>query len=136
MTTSQQNSKGINILLWSTQGLLGAMYLMAGIMKLTTPIAEMTAKMAWVSEYPEAFIRFIGASELLGALGLLLPSILRIQPKLTVWASIGLALVQVFATAFHIQHNEMNVIGVNIVLLLLAVFVAWGRSKKAPIAAK
>lgn len=136
MTTSQQSSKGMNISLWTTQGLLGAMYLMAGVMKLTTPVAEMAAKMAWVNEYPEAFIRFIGISEVLGALGLILPSLLRIQPKLTVWAGIGLALVQVFAIFFHIQHNEMSALGINVVLLLLAVFVAWGRSKKAPISAK
>ena len=54
MNTSEQNSKGINISLWATQGLLGAMYLMAGVMKTTTPVAEMAAKMAWVNEYPEA----------------------------------------------------------------------------------
>ena len=136
MTTSQQGSKGINISLWATQGLLGAMYLMAGIMKSTTPVAEMAAKMAWVNEYPEAFIRFIGVSEFLGALGLILPSLLRIQPKLTVWAAIGLSLVQVFAIFFHIQHNETNVLGINFVMLLLSLFIAWGRSKKAPISAK
>ena len=136
MTTSEQTSKGINISLGSTQGLLGAIYLMAGVMKTTTPVAEMAAKMAWVNEYPEAFIRFIGISEVLGALGLVLPSLLRIQPKLTVWSAMALALVQVFAIFFHIQHNETNVLGINVVLLLLAVFVAWGRSKKAPISAK
>ena len=136
MTTSQQNSKGINISLWTTQGLLAAMYLMAGIMKSTTPVAELSAKMAWVNDYPEAFIRFIGISEVLGALGILLPSLLRIQPKLTIWAGIGLALVQVFAIIFHIKYNEFNALGVNVVLLGLAAFVAWGRSKKAPIAAK
>jgi hypothetical protein len=136
MTTSEQNSKGINISLWATQGLLGAMYLMAGVMKLTTPVAELAAKMAWVNEYSEAFIRFIGISEVLGALGLILPSLLRIQPKLTVWAAMGLALVQVFAILLHIELNEFNMLGVNVVLLLLAVFVAWGRSKKAPISAK
>jgi hypothetical protein len=90
----------------------------------------------WATEVPAAMVRFIGLSELLGGLGLLLPSILRIKPQLTPWAAIGLVAVQVLAAIFHLSRGESGVIGVNVLFIALAAFVAWGRMKKAPISAK
>lgn len=133
-TTS--NSKGLNIALWITQVLLAAMYLMAGSTKLFQPIAEIAKMLPWVNESNAGLVRFIGLSELLGGIGLILPSLLRIQPRLTPLAAIGLAVIQVLATGFHISRGETSVIGVNILFMALAVFVAWGRTKKVPIAAK
>jgi putative oxidoreductase len=133
---STTSNKGLNIALWITQVLLAAMYLMAGSTKLFQPIEEMAKMMPWVAESPAALVRFIGLSELLGGIGLLLPSLLRIQPKLTVYAAIGLATVQVLAAAFHLSRGESSVIGMNFFFLAMAVFVAWGRSKKVPIAPK
>lgn len=134
--TTAKSSKAMHISLWVVQVLLAAMFLMAGTNKLFQPIAELSKMLPWVTQVPEGLVRFIGISELLGGLGLLLPSILRIKPILTPIAAIGLSIIMVFATIFHISKGEIPVIGFNFVLLALALFVAWGRSKKAPILPK
>jgi len=136
MKPQQHQSKGLNITLWILQFLLAAMYLMAGFTKLSRPIEKLAESLPWAAEVSEGLVRFIGASELLGALGLLLPSLLRIKPKLTVFAAIGLALVQLFAIVFHVSRGETSVIGMNFILFLIAVFIAWGRAKKVPITPK
>ncbi|HEX8278774.1 MAG TPA: DoxX family protein [Segetibacter sp.] len=136
MNTQQKPSKALNITLWVLQVLLAAMFLMAGFMKLSQPIATLSQSLPWTAQMPELFVRFIGVAEVLGALGLILPSLLRIQPRLTPIAAIGLALVQLFAMIFHISRGETSVIGMNLILLLIAVIIAWGRSKKARIAPK
>ena len=133
---STTSNKGLNIALWITQVLLAALFLMAGSTKLFQPINEIAKMLPWAAEMPAGMVRFIGLSELLGGIGLLLPSILRIQPKLSVFAAIGLALVQVLAAGFHISRGETSVIGMNFLFMAMAVFVAWGRAKKAPIASK
>lgn len=130
------SNKGLNISLWITQVLLAALYLMAGSTKLFQPIEEIAKTLPWAAEMPSAMVRFIGLSEVLGGIGLLLPSILRTQPKLTVFAAIGLALVQLLATGFHISRGETSVIGMNFLFMAMAVFIAWGRAKKVPIAPK
>ncbi len=129
------NSKTTNILLWIVQILLGIMFTMVGIMKTFQPIEEMAKNLPWVTDYA-LLVRFIGVSELAAGLGLILPSALRILPKLTVWAAIGLAVIMFLAIIFHIIRGEMDALPVNTILLLLFVFVAWGRSKKAIIESK
>lgn len=133
---STTSNKRLNFGLWTTQVLLAAMYLMAGSTKLFQPIEEIAKMLPWAAEMPDGMVRFIGLSELLGGLGLLLPSILRIQPRLTVFAAIGLTLVQVLAAGFHLSRGETSVIGMNFLLIAMAAFVAWGRAKKVPIAPK
>lgn len=133
---STTSNKGLNIALWVTQVLLAALFLMAGSTKLFQPINEIAKMLPWAAEMPAGMVRFIGLSELLGGIGLLLPSILRIQPKLTVFAAIGLALVQVLAAGFHISRGETAVIGMNFLFMAMAVFIAWGRAKKVSIASK
>lgn len=133
---STTSNRGLNIALWITQFLLAALFLMAGSTKLFQPINEIAKMLPWAAEMPAGMVRFIGLSELLGGIGLLLPSILRIQPKLSVFAAIGLALVQVLAAGFHISRGETSVIGMNFLFMAMAVFVAWGRAKKVPIASK
>jgi len=136
MATQNSSSKALNISLWVAQGILAAMFLMAGAMKSTQPVEQLATSLPWVTQVPVALVRFIGISEFLGAVGLLLPSILRIQPKLTVWAAIGIATIMLFALIFHIIKGEFSVIGMNIVIGLIAAFVAWGRTKKVPIQPK
>ena len=128
-------AKGWNIALWIVQILLAGMFIMAGFMKTTTPIAELSAQMAWTGEMP-GLVRFIGISEILGGLGLILPSLLRIRPSLTVLAALGLVTIMVLAAIFHISRGETSAIGMNFLLAGLAGFVAWGRSRKAPILPK
>jgi uncharacterized membrane protein YphA (DoxX/SURF4 family) len=135
MKTTNSNKK-LNIALWIAQSLLAAMFLMTGVMKLTSPIETLAESLPWVTSVPVALIRFIGLSEFLGGLGLLLPSILKIKPQLTVWAARGLTAVMVLAAIFHGSRGEFSAIGMNVVLLAIAVFIFWGRSKKAPIQTK
>jgi len=136
MTTNYAPSKGWNITLWILQVVLAAMFFMAGAMKLSQPIDQLSQSLPWAAQVPEMLVRFIGAAELLGAVGLILPSLLRIKPGLTPIAALGLALVQLFAVGFHVSRGETGVIGMNILILLIALVVAWGRFKKAPIAPK
>lgn len=131
-----QKSKGLNISLWIAQVLLGGMFLMAGITKSTTPVEQLYVSYPWTKEVSEGMVRFIGISELLAAIGLLLPSILRIKPVLTPIAALGLVLIMLLAMGYHIKHAEYAVIGFNLVLGAIAVFIAWGRFKKAPIIAR
>ena len=134
--TNQKSNKAINIALWIAQGLLAVMFIMAGLMKATQPVEALTEALPWVANTPLALVKFIGVSELLGGLGLLIPSIFRWKPNLTVLAALGLALVMVLAAGFHASRGEFSAIGMNVILLGLALFIAWGRRKKAPILAK
>jgi uncharacterized membrane protein YphA (DoxX/SURF4 family) len=133
---TNSNSKGWNITLWILQIILAALFLLTGITKVSTPINELAAMMPWVESLPAFMVRFIGASEFLGAIGLLLPSLLRIRPVLTSLAAGALALVMVMATLFHISRGEFETIGFNFVIALLAGLVAWGRFMKASIATR
>lgn len=119
----------MNIVLWIAQGLLAAMYLMAGSMKAFQPAkTRENPQMTWAHSRPDGFIRFVGTSELLGALGLILPMITGILPWLTPIAAIGLTVIQLLAIfTEHLPKKEYNIIPVNVVLLGLAVFVVFGR---------
>jgi len=117
----------MNIALWIAQGLLAAMYLMAGVIK-TFQTAKAKEQMPWAKERSDGFVRFVGISELLGALGLILPLVTGILPWLTPLAAIGLIIIQLLAIfTEHLPKKEYNVIPINVVLLALAVFVVFGR---------
>jgi len=133
---NQKNNKGMNIGLWISQVVLGGMFIMAGLMKAGQSAEALAEVLPWVTATPIALVKFIGISELLGGLGLILPSLLRILPSLTVLAAGGLVIVMVFAAIFHATRGEFSAIGMNVVLAVLAAFIYWGRSKKALIHAK
>lgn len=126
--------RGIQISLWIVQVLLALSFGMTGAMKAMTPYDALAASMAWVAHVPEALVRFIGVAELAGAIGLVLPALARIQPRLTPLAAAGLVIVMVLAAGTHASLGEWGAIPVNLVLGGLAAFVAWGRTMKAPIA--
>src|SRR5262245_34922842 len=128
----ETTSKGLHVGLWVVQGLVGATFLMAGFMKLTTPMDQLLASMPWVSGAMGHFVRFIALAEIAGALGLILPSATRIRPKLTVLAGLGLATVMTLAALTHLVRGEAGMLPINLTLGGLAGFVAWGRAKKAP----
>lgn len=130
--TNTPTSSRLNIGLWSAQILLVALYGMVGIMKLTQPIPELTAMMGWPGLVPALAVRFIGLAELAGALGLILPILTKILPRLTILAALGLVAVQIGAMATHISLGEFSVLPLNLVLLALAAFVAYGRNKTHP----
>ncbi|MFZ5479665.1 MAG: DoxX family protein [Myxococcota bacterium] len=120
-------AKGLHYGLWTVQLLLAAAFGMAGAMKATAPIAELAQNMPWVNDVPAAMVRFIGASEFLGAVGLVAPLATGIKPRLTALAAAGLVVVMALAAAFHASRGEYAGIGINAVLGGLAAFVAWGR---------
>jgi hypothetical protein len=127
----------MNRALWIVQVLLALNFGMAGVMKSTMPIDDLVKNgLAWAADMPLWLVRFIGVSELLGAIGLILPAALRIKPVLTPLAASGLLTIMVLAAGFHATRGEWSGIAFNVVLGALAAFVAWGRFKKAPIAAK
>lgn len=133
--TEKKRSKGLHIALWIVQGLLAALFGMAGVMKTISPVEKLTQNgMSFINDYGVGMVRFIGISELLAAIGLILPAALRIKPILTPIASVGIAIIMILATAYHISQGEPFV--PTIVMLALAIFVAWGRIKKAPISSK
>ena len=134
-TARQLKSKTLHITLWIAQIILGGMFLMAGLMKTFTPIEELAATLPYGKDIP-GLIRFIGVSELLGGLGIILPAALRVYPKLTVWAAYGFAIIMVLAVIFHISRNEFSALPINLALGSLAIFVAWGRAIKIPIASR
>lgn len=138
MTTSTLNtpavSKGVNIGIWAVQILGAAAFIMSGVMKTMTPIHELSAMMPWTGEYSVTFVRTIGLVDLAGGLGLLLPSLTRIMPPLTVFAAACCVVLQVFAIAFHTSRGEFMVLPMNAVYISLALIVFWGRGRKAPIA--
>ena len=136
-TTSNKSkaspSKRLSVGLWTNQILLAVMFGMAGFMKATQPISQLSAMLPFVAQMPEGLVRFIGASELAGAVGLILPAALRIVPVLTPLAASGLVVVMVLAAGFHISRGEFSNVPVNFILGSLAAFVAWGRLKMVPI---
>lgn len=117
----------MNIALWIVQGLLGAIFLMSGVMKFTQPKAKLAEKMPWVNGFSVLQVKLIGLSQLLAALGLVLPMLLNIAPVLTPLAATGLVLTMLSAAILHYRHGEMEAIRINAVLGSLALFVAIGR---------
>ena len=117
----------MNIALWIAQGLLAAMYLMAGTIK-TFQTAKTRETMTWTQGRSDGFVHFVGISEMLGALGLILPLVTGILPWLTALAAVGLTVIQMLAIfQEHLPKKEYNIIPVNVVLLALSVFVVVGR---------
>ena len=124
----------MNIVLWVIAGLLAAAFLAAGLMKLTRPREKLAASgMAWTGDFSPWMIKTIGALELLAAIGLILPAALNIAPVLVPLAATGLAVVMIGAMITHARRRESQMITVNLVLLVLAAVVMWGRFGPYPI---
>jgi uncharacterized membrane protein YphA (DoxX/SURF4 family) len=130
MTNQQQPSKAWNIALWIAQTILAVILIWAAYMKLFTPTEKLALMWPWAAQVPKALLIFTGMVDLTGALGLILPGLLRIIPKLTPIAALCIILLMAVAITFHISRGEGSVIGVNIVFALIATFIAWGRFKK------
>ena len=118
----------LNFWLWVTQIVLALLFGFAGILKSFRPIPDLAKMMVWPGEFPVPLTRFIGATEGLGAIDMILPILIGILPWLTPLAAIGFAIIQVLAIVFHARRGETaKSLPMNLVLLALAVFVAWGR---------
>ncbi|WP_030527259.1 DoxX family protein [Phycicoccus jejuensis] len=118
----------MNIVLWVVAVVLALAFLAAGAMKLSRPKAGLAESgLGWVEDFSAGAVKGIGVVEVLGALGLVLPAVTGIAPVLVPLAATGLALTMVGAAVVHARRGETPMIAVNVVLLLLAAFVAWGR---------
>ena len=126
MTEQQKTSNQLNIILWIAQIVLAIFFIMGAVMKFM-PIEKISAMMPWTGQVPAFVVRLLGFIDLLGAAGLILPSLLRIKPKLTAWAAVGIILMMVCATIFHVARGEASVTGINVFSMLIAGFIAWGR---------
>jgi uncharacterized membrane protein YphA (DoxX/SURF4 family) len=124
----------MNIALWIVQALLALVFLASGARKLTPAQVARVKATPLLGELPLPFVRFIGAAELLGAIGLILPAATKIAPVLTPVAAVGLALLMICATLVHVARREYAKIGLTCGLLLLAVFAVYGRLALVPIA--
>lgn len=118
----------MNIALWIVQGLLAMVFLFAGGVKLVVPIDQLTKQMP---QFPGLFLQFIGVCEVLGAIGLILPRLLKIRPGLTPLAAIGLIVIMIGATVVTLSISVAQAMSPAIVGLLL-LFVAYGRWRLSP----
>lgn len=114
--------------LWTVQGLLALLFLWAGGIKLILPLE----KLAGPIPLPGPFMRFIGVAELLGALGLILPGLLRIRPGLTPLAAAGLVIIMIGATVVTLAGGDIAMALLPLMVGFLSAFVAYGRWRLAP----
>ena len=123
----------MNGTLWTLQGLLALVFLVTGALKIVLPKERLAAQMGWVENVSQPVVRLIGVVEILGAMGLILPSLTGIMPWLTPLAAAGLALTMVGASSTHYRRNELSRIGLTAILLVMALFVAVGRTWIMPL---
>ncbi|MBW7456997.1 DoxX family protein [Paenibacillus sepulcri] len=116
----------MNIALWIVQGILGAGFIFSGWMK-AFQVEKAAASWHWVKEVSRGLVLFIGIAELVGVIGLIVPQAMNVAPVLTPIAAFGLAAIVLLGAIFHAKRKEYREIGLNLVFLVLAVFVAAGR---------
>jgi len=112
-----------NALLWTLQGLLALLFVFAGGVKLILPLRMLTAQ----TPLPGPFLRFIGVAEVLGAIGLVLPGLLRIRTGLTPLAALGLVVIMVGATVVTVTTQGFAAGSFPFVVGLLSSVLAYGR---------
>ena len=128
-------NRSVHIGLWVLQVLLGLMMMASGANKLAASADDLAKMgMTFVNDYGIGFVRFLGVCLVAGGVGLIAPAATKILPWLTPLAGAMLALYFALATAFHLSRGEPPVL--TIVIMLLSAVIAWGRFKKAPIAAR
>ena len=127
----------MNIALWIIQILLALLFLFAGATKLILPI-ETLQSMGSPNQIllPGLLIKFIGLCEVLGAIGLILPGLLRIRPSLTALAAVGLVIIMIGATALTIAADGFAAGVVPLIVGILCAIIAYSRSRLVPHAAK
>jgi hypothetical protein len=133
---AQPASPALNVALWVAQGLIFAAFVAFGAMKFFMPVDKLAAMWVWPGQVPASFLRLMGLIDAAGGIGVLLPALTRIQPRLTVWAALGCVVLQISAIVFHLSRGEAVVTPLNFVLLALCAFILWGRALKAPISAR
>jgi hypothetical protein len=123
----------MNVVLWILQAVLAAAFFAHGWLLLAPP-PDIAAQM--LASLPRWFWVFLGTAEVLAAIGLTLPGLTRILPGLVTWAAVGIMIVMISATVWHIARNEISSAVVTFVLLVMATFVAYARYRILPIRAR
>jgi len=114
----------MNTIIWVAQGILAAVFLGAGLLKLTNTRAALKDKTPYVEDFTDHQVKAIGTVEVLGAIGVVLPAALKVLPALSPIAACGQALTMIAAAATLIRRGERAHVPLNIFILALAVFVA------------
>jgi uncharacterized membrane protein len=118
----------MNIVLWIDQVILAFIFIIAGVLKATTSKDKLLKQLPWVVDYSFGTVKFIGISEFLGGIGLIVPWMTGIVPVLTPIAAIGICIIMALALASeHLKKKEYKEVAFNTVLLILAAIVAVGR---------
>ena len=118
----------MDVAIWVAQGVLALAFLASGAQKLMRPRLAMQAQLPYVEDFSDGQVKTIGGLEVLGAVGLILPSALRVVPVLSAAAAGGLVLLMIGAIATHVRRGEADRrLAVNFILLILALAVAWAR---------
>lgn len=131
LPSSGMRGGALNTGLWIAQWLFAASFVGAALMKLAMPIAQLATIWPWTGELAPTLVRLLGVIDLLG--GVLLPSLARIKPRLTVVAAIASVALQLCAMAFHASRGELAALPVNVVFIATAIFIAWGRWSRHPL---
>ena len=118
----------MNVALWIIAAALAVLFLVGGAVKVIRPKQMLAASgFGFVEDFSAGSVKAIGTLEILAALGLILPAVLDVAPVLVPLAAVGVALLMAGAIVVHARRHETQAIVVNVVLLALAVLVAWGR---------
>ena len=128
LVATDRSGRKLNVLLWVLQALLAMLFMFSGVMKFIIPVAEMTKQIS----LPGWFLHFIGVAEILGAIGLVLPGILRIRTGLTPLAAAALVVIMIGATAVNLKTGQRGAALTTVIVGLLLVFVAYNRRRMAP----
>ncbi|MFH9347592.1 DoxX family protein [Kitasatospora sp. NPDC017646] len=120
----------MNLALWTVTALLAAAYLLGGFFKVLVPkerIAAAGRSGRWVEDFSAAGVKAIGAVEVLAAAGLVLPAVLGVARLFVPLAAFGLVLLMAGAAAVRLRRREYALVAVDVLYVLLAAFVLWGR---------
>ena len=120
----------MNIALWVLQVLLALAFTAHGLLFLNPP-PDIAAMMN--ASLPRWFQLFLGVAEILAAIGLTLPGVTRVMPWLVTWAAVGIMIVMVSATVYHVMRSEYSSAGITLALLAMATYVAYMRHRVVPI---
>jgi uncharacterized membrane protein YphA (DoxX/SURF4 family) len=129
-SAAARSGRRLTFVLWTVQALLAVVFAVAGSMKLVVPIDLLLAQMP--VPLPGMFVQFIGCCEVLGALGLILPGLVRIRPGLTPLAAAGLTIIMTGATVLTLIGGLGAAALMPLVLGALTAFVVYGRWQAAP----
>jgi hypothetical protein len=126
---SPTSSRGHPVALWIVQGLNAVVYVGTAVWKFATPVPTLAGMIPWAGEVPPAFLYFTAAVDLAGGVGIVVPSLLRVWPRLTVAAAVGCTALQVCAVLFHVARGEVASTPFNVLMGASSAWVAWARSR-------